>query len=71
MNWTPIQDNWNKLVGRAKDQWSALTKDELIACEGNRERLRNLLQLRCSMTPEEADREIDDFAQTVSGAAAP
>ncbi|OIQ26912.1 MAG: hypothetical protein BM562_16075 [Alphaproteobacteria bacterium MedPE-SWcel] len=63
MNWDIIEGKWKQLKGSAQNQWGKLTEDELDQVAGNRQKLVGLLQERYGMAKDEAERQIDDFAE--------
>lgn len=63
MNWDQIRAEWKDLKGKARVQWGKLTDDELARIRGNREQLEAALQKRYGMAKEEAQRQVDQWAQ--------
>ncbi|TNJ43978.1 CsbD family protein [Phaeobacter sp. B1627] len=63
MNWDIIEGKWKQLKGSALNQWGKLTEDEVDQVAGNRQKLVGLLQERYGMAKDEAERQIDDFAE--------
>ncbi|OWU85046.1 hypothetical protein ATO6_08295 [Oceanicola sp. 22II-s10i] len=62
MNWDRIEGNWKQLKGEALSQWGKLTNDDLDVAEGNREKLVGRVQERYGIAKDEAERQVDDFA---------
>jgi uncharacterized protein YjbJ (UPF0337 family) len=56
MHWNGISGQWAQFKGRLKEQWGALTDDELEAIAGNREQLIGKLQEKHGLTKDEAER---------------
>jgi uncharacterized protein YjbJ (UPF0337 family) len=65
MNWDRIRGNWQQLLGKVKQQWGALTDDDLSVIEGQRDILVGKLQERYGYEKEQAEREADNFAHTL------
>ena len=65
MNWNMIEGNWKQVVGRAREKWGDLTDDELQQVQGNRERFSGLIQERYGIAQDEAERQIDDWADNL------
>jgi len=63
MNWTQIKADWKDMRGKARQQWGKLTDDELQRIRGNREQLEAAIQKRYGMAKEEAQRQVDEWAQ--------
>ena len=63
MNWDQVKADWKDLKGKAKVQWGKLTDDELVRMRGNRQQLEAALQKRYGMAKEEAQRQVDEWAQ--------
>lgn len=62
MNWDRIQGNWKQLKGEAQRQWGKLTDDELDQAAGDRQKLAGLVQERYGIGKDEAERQIDEWA---------
>lgn len=62
MNWDRIQGNWKQLKGEAQRQWGKLTDDELDQAAGDRQKLSGLVQERYGIGKDEAERQIDEWA---------
>jgi len=65
MNWDQIKGNWKQFKGKVKEKWGQLTDDDLTAIEGQRDQLAGKLQERYGYGKEQAQREVDEFAQTL------
>jgi uncharacterized protein YjbJ (UPF0337 family) len=65
MNWEQIQGNWMQMRGRAKQRWGKLTDDDLDVIEGRREELIGRLQTRYGIAKEEAERQVEEWAEEV------
>ena len=59
MNWDQVKGNWDQLKGKAKSRWAELTDDDLLAVEGDKDKLIGKIQERYGVTKEEARRQID------------
>ncbi|MGF1502840.1 MAG: CsbD family protein [Paracoccaceae bacterium] len=62
MNWDRIEGNWSQMKGAAREQWGALTDDDVAQMEGRREQLLGKIQERYGVARDEAERQIDDWA---------
>lgn len=71
MNWDQIKAEWKDIKGKARVQWGKLTDDELARVRGNREQLEAALQKRYGIAKEEAQRQVDDWAQKLKRAIEP
>lgn len=66
MNWDQIAGNWKQFKGKVKEKWADLTDDDLTAIEGKRDQLAGKLQERYGFAKERAERELDEFARTLT-----
>lgn len=62
MNWDIVEGKWKQVKGQVQQQWGRLTDDELDYIQGSREKLAGKLQERYGHTREEANRQIDEWA---------
>jgi uncharacterized protein YjbJ (UPF0337 family) len=65
MNWDQIAGNWKQFKGKAKEKWGQLTDDDLTTIAGKRDQLAGKLQERYGYGKEQAERELDEFADTL------
>jgi uncharacterized protein YjbJ (UPF0337 family) len=64
VNWDRIEGNWKQFVGKAKEQWGKLTDDDWNVVAGQRDQLIGRIQELYGKTREEAEREVDRYAET-------
>jgi len=62
MNWDTISGNWKQVAGKAKQQWSDLTDDDIGKMNGKREELEGVLQARYGYSKDKVKQEIDAWA---------
>jgi uncharacterized protein YjbJ (UPF0337 family) len=67
MNWSRIEGNWKRVKGKVRQQWGKLTDDDIDVINGKREELIGQIQNRYGIARDEAERQVDDFADTLSG----
>jgi uncharacterized protein YjbJ (UPF0337 family) len=60
--WDQIAGTWKQVSGEAKKTWGKLTDDELMQVNGNREILAGKIQEKYAITKQEANRQIDEWA---------
>lgn len=65
MNWDRIKGNWKQLKGKIRQRWGELTDDDLDRLQGQREELAGKIQETYGIGREEADRQLDQFADEV------
>ena len=65
MNWDTVEGNWKQVVGKAKQQWSNLTDDDIGKLTGKREELEGALQARYGYSKDKAKQEIDSWTSTL------
>jgi uncharacterized protein YjbJ (UPF0337 family) len=63
--WDIVAGKWKQAKGEVQKQWGKLTDDDLDQIRGEREKLMGRLQERYGMTKEEANREIDRWAEKI------
>ena len=59
MSWDTIEGNWQQLKGKVKEQWSALTDDNLDQIAGQRDQLSGKIQDFYGISKDAADAQID------------
>jgi len=64
MNWDRIEGNWKQLKGKIKEQWGDLTDDDIDRIAGKRDQLSGRLQETYGIGKDEAERQIDSWADT-------
>ena len=62
MNWDRIEGNWKQLTGKVKEQWGKLTNDQIDTIAGKRDQLAGKIQESYGITKDEAEQQIDTFA---------
>lgn len=61
--WNQIAGNWKQFTGHIRERWGDLTDDEIEQISGKRDRLAGKIQERYGIAQEEANRQIDDWAE--------
>lgn len=61
-NWDKISGQWKQFSGDVKTKWGKLTDDELLQINGNREVLAGRLQEKYGIAKEDANKQIDEWA---------
>ena len=62
MEWVIVESRWVEARGRMKQHWNTLSDDDLDAIDGKREALCTRLQQNLNVSPDEADRQADEWA---------
>jgi len=65
MEWRLIQDHWMELEYVILDNWGRLTQDNIYDIAGKREILANKLQHIYGISKQEANKQINVFAESV------
>jgi uncharacterized protein YjbJ (UPF0337 family) len=60
--WDQIAGQWKQVKGEARKQWGKLTDDEIEQIKGQRDILAGKVQERYGITKEEANRQVDEWA---------
>lgn len=66
MNWDQIAGSWKQLTGKVMEKWGKLTEDDLTAIAGKRDQLAGSLQQHYGIAKEQAEKDADEFAKTLS-----
>jgi uncharacterized protein YjbJ (UPF0337 family) len=61
-----VKGNWKQFKGKAKEKWGKLTDDDLTIIAGKRDQLAGKIQERYGYDKKHAERELDEFARTLS-----
>jgi len=64
MNWDRIEGNWKQLKGKVQAKWGKLTDDHLDVIAGKREQLVGRVQEQYGLGKDEAEKQVDRFAET-------
>ena len=65
MNWDQIEGSWKQQKGKLLSTWGKLTNDDVESVNGKRTMLLGLLQSRYGRAKEDAEREIDLWAEKI------
>jgi uncharacterized protein YjbJ (UPF0337 family) len=60
--WDKIAGSWKEMRGQVRTQWGKLTDDDLEQAKGQRDVLAGRIQQRYGIAREEANRQIDEWA---------
>lgn len=60
--WDKIAGSWKEFSGQVRTQWGKLTDDDLEMVKGQRDVLAGRIQQRYGIAKEDANRQIDDWA---------
>jgi uncharacterized protein YjbJ (UPF0337 family) len=63
MSWDTIEYNWQQFKGKVKEQWGALSDDNLVKIAGQRDQLSGKIQDFYGVSKDAADAQIDAFAE--------
>lgn len=61
--WDKMAGSWKEFKGHVRNEWGKLTDDDLEQIKGNRDILLGRIQQRYGIAREEAERQIDAWAQ--------
>lgn len=65
MNWEQLEGKWKQYSGKAREKWGKLTDSDMSVIEGKRDQLVGKIQERYGIAKEEAERQVDDWSNTV------
>lgn len=60
--WDQLAGAWKQMRGEARKAWGKLTDDDLEQIRGERDILVGKIQERYGIAKEEADRQVDEWA---------
>ena len=60
--WNKVQGNWKQFKGSVQERWGKLTNDEVDQLNGEREQLVGKIQEKYGIAQEEANKQIDEWA---------
>jgi uncharacterized protein YjbJ (UPF0337 family) len=66
MNWDQIAGNWKQVTGKVKEKWGKFTEDDLTRIAGKRDQLAGSIQQHYGIAKEQAEKDADEFAKTLS-----
>ena len=66
MKWTRIEEQWNSVSDQFQDRWSNLSKSDLRAIDGNRQRLIAEIASKYGISEGQAEDDLEEFLPRVS-----
>jgi uncharacterized protein YjbJ (UPF0337 family) len=60
--WDQIAGNWKQFTGKIREAWGDLTDDDVEQIKGRRDVLAGKIQERYGIAKEDANRQIDEWA---------
>ena len=61
--WEQVSGKWKQFSGEVKQKWGKLTDDEVMEINGSRDILAGKLQEKYGIAKEQANRQIDQWAE--------
>ncbi|MEO8607217.1 MAG: CsbD family protein [Chloroflexota bacterium] len=61
--WDQLAGQWKQLRGNVREAWGKLTDDDLEQAKGSRDKLVGRIQERYGITKEEANSQVDRWAE--------
>ena len=61
LTWPQIEHDWQLFSGHVRATWEKLTGEDVAAIDGRRDSLTGKISERYSLSPEEADAQVDDW----------
>jgi uncharacterized protein YjbJ (UPF0337 family) len=66
MNWDVLKGQWKQMTGKVKAKWGKLTDDDLTTIGGKKDELLGKLQERYGYQKDQAEKELDDFLNSMN-----
>jgi uncharacterized protein YjbJ (UPF0337 family) len=66
MNADTLKGRWKQVLGRAKQAWSQITNDELLGAQGEMQRISGLLQERCGIVRDQAQKLLNEIGSAAT-----
>lgn len=66
MIWRDIEKDWSSYTLRAQSEWTELTEDDLCRIAGDQFQLIGRLQQRYAIARADAERQVEEWAITLS-----
>lgn len=63
--WNQVEGNWKKFTGSVQEKWGDLTDNEVAEIKGNRKQLVGKIQERYGIAQQEAERQVDEWADSL------
>lgn len=61
MDWEQVENNWDVFKGKIKQNWTEISNEQLDMVEGNRERLRRIIQRTYGINQPQAEAQLQDW----------
>ncbi|PTQ70778.1 CsbD family protein [Celeribacter persicus] len=68
MRWSSIEDKWFRFKSKAKQEWSALSEEQLDEIAGDRDRLESEIVATYGKTPDEVRFDVSSWKERVAAA---
>jgi uncharacterized protein YjbJ (UPF0337 family) len=65
MNWDQVQGQWKQFAAKFKSKWAKLTDDDWKLVGSKKDALVGKLQERYGQKKEAAEKEVDDYINTL------
>ncbi len=65
MEWKDVESRWNQFKGKVQQRWGKLTGDDIDEIAGSYQQLVGKLQEKYGITQQQAERELEEFQNTV------
>jgi len=71
MEWKELESKWNDISPHIQRKWDKLTQDELKGIAGDRNRLVSKIREKYGLSAQDAEREVEAFKGSLTGALRP
>lgn len=61
MDWEQVESNWDSFKAKIKQNWTEISNEQLDMVEGNRDRLRRIIQRTYGINQLQAEQQLDDW----------
>lgn len=68
MDWKQIEGKWNDVAPEIQRRWDRLSADEVRGIAGDRDRLVGKLREKYHLTPQDAEKQVEEFRGSLTAA---
>jgi uncharacterized protein YjbJ (UPF0337 family) len=70
MQWKQIEGQWDNVKGHVQKKWDKLSDTDIDQIGGDKEKLMSKIREKYALSAQEAEKQVDNFKEMVTGAPA-